>query len=180
MNILLPKKNEAKRLTPFKNDIDIDVGFYKNVSRFNTSDIVLPESINLVVNICLEIKGYDVRNNNNIVTFESERRSKFYKEIIRSIEFIDYINNIVKRNRKDFLHYDVSNYIDFKPNEITMANKEIFEKVIKLDINDRFGFKEFVARFLNKEPVSLIKKWEKLSRDRFGCVMLNKKILMEK
>ena len=180
MNILLPKKNEAKRLTPFKNDIDIDVGFYKKVSRYNTHDIILPESINLVVNMCIEIDGYDVRNKNEYITFESERRSKFYKEIIKSIEFIDYINSIVKRNRKEFLHYEVSSYVDFKPNEITLANKSILEKVIELNIDDRFGFKEFISKFLKKEPVSLIKRWEELSKDRFGCVILNQKLLMEK
>lgn len=178
MNILLPKKSKGKRLTPFKNDIDVAVGFYKKVSRYSTHDIVLPESINLVVNMCLEIEGYDLRNKNEYITFESERREKFYKEIIKSIEFIDYINNIVKRNRKDFLHYDVSNFVDFKPNEITVANKEIFEKVIELGIDDRFGFKEFIAKFLNKEPILLIKRWEKLSKDRFGCVILNQKLLM--
>ena len=180
MNILLPKKSKGKRLTPFKNDIDIDVGFYKLISRVNTHEIILPESINLVVNMCLEIKGYDVRNNNDDITFEFERRIKFYDDIIKSIEFIDFINNIAKRNRKDVDRYDVSIFTGFKPNEITLANKEIFEKVIQLGIDDRFGFKEFIANFLKKEPISLIKRWEELSRDRFGCVILNQKLLMEK
>jgi isoleucyl-tRNA synthetase len=103
-----------------------------------------------------------------------------HRPYIDNVVLVDENGNKLKRIPEVFDCWLESGSMSFAQYHYPFENKEIFEKVIQLGIDDKFGFKEFIANFLKKEPISLIKRWEELSKDRFGCVILNQKLLMEK